>query len=56
MFLDILELTVENKKKLFRENCFENLFSDVNNKWFISPQNYFLEKSAKTKKTNKKTR
>jgi hypothetical protein len=33
--------TVENKKKLLRENCFENVVSEVNKKWFKSPQNYF---------------
>jgi hypothetical protein len=32
MFSDILEFTVENKKKLLRENCFENLVSEVNKK------------------------
>ena len=32
MFLDIFEFTVENKTKLFRENCFENVVSDVNKK------------------------
>jgi hypothetical protein len=29
MFLDILEFTVENKKKLLSENCFENVVSEV---------------------------
>ena len=29
MFLDILELVEENKKKLFKENCDENVVSDL---------------------------
>ena len=38
------------KKKLFMENCFENVVSDVNKKW---PAKLLLEKSAKTKKKQK---
>ena len=29
------------QKKLLRENCFKNVVSEVNEKWFKSPQNYF---------------
>jgi hypothetical protein len=29
MFLDVLEFRVENKKKFFRENCFENPVSEI---------------------------
>ena len=29
MFLDIIELRIENKQKNFRENCFENEFSEI---------------------------
>jgi len=39
MFLDVLEFRVENKKKLFRENCFENLVSEINQKKSFCPQN-----------------
>ena len=35
------------QKKLFRKNCFENVVSGVNNKWFKSPQNYFKKKMKK---------
>ena len=41
IFLDILEFTVEILKKIFKENCFENVVSDSNKKWCKSPQNYF---------------
>ena len=40
MFLDILEFRIENKKK-FRENCFENLVSDLLKKTFMCQQNCF---------------
>ena len=40
MFLDILEFTVANKTKMFKENCFENVVSDVKEKWPKGPQNY----------------
>ena len=49
MFLDILKFTVENKKKLLRENCFENVVSEFNKKWFKSPQIYFFLKVRKLK-------
>ena len=41
MFLDILELTVKDKKKLLRENCVENVVSEINKNLFKSQQNYF---------------
>ena len=28
MFLDVLEFEIQNKQKMIRENCFENLVSD----------------------------
>ena len=54
MFLGILEFLVENKKKLFRENCFENVVSDLKEKWPMCPKNYFKKKVQK--KTTKKQR
>ena len=29
------------QKKLLMENCFENMVSEVNKKWFKIPQTYF---------------
>ena len=48
MFLDILEFTIKkiNKKKLSRENGFENVVSDLA---YLSTK-LLLEKSANTKK------
>ena len=48
MFLCILNFKIENKK-LFRENCFENVVSDLWNKRPMRPQNYFLKKGQKLK-------
>ena len=42
------------QKKLVRENCFENVVSEVNKKWFKSPQNYFKKKVRKLKKIKTK--
>ena len=39
MFFDILDFRVENNKKLFRENCFENLVSEIHKKNKLRPQN-----------------
>ena len=43
----------QKQKKVFRENCFEKVVSDVNKKWFKSPQNYFQKKVQKLKKIKK---
>ena len=53
MFLDILELRIKNKTKIFRENCFENVVSDLEGKKPICPQNYFYKnvQKLKTQKT-----
>ena len=46
MFLDILEFTVENKKKII-ENCYKNIVSDVKKEWPKCPQNYFKKVQKK---------
>ena len=51
MFLDILEFIVESKK-LFRENSFENLVSDLQKNYLCVHKTTF-RKSAKTKKNEK---
>ena len=51
MFLDILELRIENKKLIFRENCFENVVSDVWKKNVFVSTNGLLEKVQKLKTT-----
>ena len=43
MFLDILEFTVKNKK-IFRENCFDNVVSHLWKELFVCTQNYFKKK------------
>ena len=43
-------VSVKNKKKLFRENWFENVASDVKKKIALASTKLLLEKSAKTKK------
>ena len=48
---NILEFIQENKKK-FKENCFENVISDLKENP-MCPPNYF-KKSAKTKKIKTK--
>ena len=53
MFLDILELRVENKKKMFREKCFENVVSDLWKKNVLVSTKVLLEKNLKIKKTTK---
>ena len=55
MFLDILEFIVENKKQLFRKNCFENVVSDLKEEWLMCPQNYFYKKVQKNKGKTMKT-
>ena len=37
-------------KKIFRENCLENVVSDLKEKWPTCPKKLLLEKSAKNKK------
>ena len=39
MFFDIIDFRVENNKKLFWENCFENLVSEIHKKNKLRPQN-----------------
>ena len=48
MFLNILEFIVENKKKLFRENGFENAALELKKMSNLSTK-LLLEKRAKTK-------
>ena len=43
----------KNKQKILRENCFEIVVSEVNKKWFKSPQNYFQKKVQKLIKKKK---
>ena len=50
MFLDILEFTVESKKKLLRENCLK-MGSQKLRKIVEKSTKLLLEKSAKTKIT-----
>ena len=38
MFLYILELGIENKKKIFRENSFENMVSEIPKKDYSPPK------------------
>ena len=54
MCLDILKFTVENKKKLFRENGFENVVSDLKKKMVYLSLKILLEKSSKTRKNKNK--
>ena len=49
----ILEFIVENKKILFRENCFENVVSDLK-KNVLCVHTTTFRKIAKTKKKQKK--
>ena len=49
MFLDILEVTIETNKKNFRENCFENVVSNLWEKKVYVSTKVLLEKSLKTK-------
>ena len=49
MFLGIFEFTVENKNKLLRENCVENMVSNKQKKAFMSTE-LLLEKVQKLKK------
>ena len=53
MFLDILEVIVENKTKKVRENCLEYVVSDVIKKLPKCPQNYFQKKRKKTNQKRK---
>ena len=39
MFLDIFGSRIENKQKMFRDNCFENLVSGIYKKNQFCPQN-----------------
>ena len=50
MFLDILEFRVENKKKLFRENCFENVVSDCKKNSLCVNKTTFRKKMQKQNK------
>ena len=54
MCLDILKFTVENKKKLFWENGFENVVSDLKKKMVFLSLKILLEKSSKTRKNKNK--
>ena len=40
-------------KKLSRENCFENVVSDLTKKYPMCPQNYFQKKKQKLKQKQK---
>ena len=42
------------QKQLFRENCFENMVSDLKQKISCVSKKLLLEKRAKTKKTKNK--
>ena len=52
MFLDILECTIENKK-LIRENCFENVVSDLTKKVAYVFTKQLFKKAQKLKKNKK---
>ena len=44
MFVDSVELWIENNKKKFRENCFENVVSDLEKNGLIGLKKYFKKK------------
>ena len=48
MLLEILEFIVETKKKLFKENCFENVVSDLKENE-LSVHKTTLKQNAKKK-------
>ena len=47
MFLDILELRVENKKKYLEKNCFGNAVSDLWKNGLNCTLSYFEKKNSK---------
>ena len=53
MFLDILEVRIEKNKKIFRENGFANVVSDLCEKAYVSTKLLLEKKSSKTKQKTK---
>ena len=49
VFLNILELRIENKTQIFRENYFENVVSDLWGETTYASTKLILEKSSQTK-------
>ena len=54
MFLDILEFIVENKKTIFRENCHENVVSDLKKMSLCVHKTTFRKKCKKQNRKNPK--
>ena len=56
MFLNILELRIRKNKKKIRENCLENVVSDLLEENVHVSTKVLLEKSLKTNKQKLKTK